>query len=471
MNNPQGIPFGALLALAGLSVLLPRPSMGQSVSFDDAMEVVLNNNLRALESDLRLDETQSQALRAGARYYPGVRVEANTQVWDDALTLNLGGGTPAELPAPQTPYEELLAGLVTELGQPVPVRDQLTAQAQISIVQPLVGLYPIHLASQLEQRGVEAARLERDVTDLSLLQQTSAVYLRVLLTERLLENAQTSRDTLLAQEKRTQALIANAAAIPADALRLRVAIADAEREIIRLENAKAITLSQLAALMNLDLNAPLELTSSAPSNDVPPPQPPLALDEATARGLAQRPQVALVTVRGEQAELGVELAQTDYLPSLDLIGAYQRTEGQGLVATDQLFVGLFLTWDVVAWGARVHQVDAAQSRVEQVEVAQAQLRQAIALEVRSAWLEMESARRAWDVAQTAVREAQEVYRTEQVRFEQQASTAVDLLTAESALTQARNARSITRYNVLLALVQLRAAMGDPPTANNLNLSP
>lgn len=453
----------ALSVMCALAV--GATAVAQPLGFDQAISAASADNLQAKVGQLRVDEAAIMAEQAGARYLPILRVEANTMVWDDEVSLNLGGGggAPADLPEPMTPYEAVLAGLLTQLGEPVTVREQLTAEVQVSVIQPLGQLYKIHLADELSQTQVDVARLEQALTQEQITRGTSAAYLQWLLLDQLLDNARVSLDELLAQEKRVKVLVDNDVALPADVLRLGVAIADARKEVIRLENGRQIAGAQLTTLMNRDFDPNLELEPLSEAQQ-PPPAPRWSQQEAVERALAQRVQLSLAQKRAEQAGLGLDLAQSGHLPDVNLIGSYLFTEGQGLNAPNQAFIGLFLAWNVFEWGATQKEVEAAQIRVSQAQMADEAMRQGVELEVRQAWLELDSARKAWTVADSAVAQAQEVYRTEKVRYDQGATTAVDLLSTQAALTQARGARHITWYQALLASVNLCSAMGEPISA-------
>ncbi|MEO1272913.1 MAG: TolC family protein, partial [Myxococcota bacterium] len=421
--------------------------------------------LRDRQQALAIDEAIAQNRRAAARYLPTLQAEGNAIVWDDELVLSLGGSAPPDLPAPATPYEEVVAGLVGNLSTPSTIRNQITANVQVSIVQPLIQLYPIHLNRQLTEVGVEAAKLERQALGQALAFNAATLWLQVQLTDNLLENALISKAELEAQAERVETLVQAGAAVRADLLRLQVAVANAQRDIIRLTNTRASALAQLALLMNRNLDSTATLADLDASGE--PPSAGGTLTEAIDTGLNQRIELEVLDAQSTQARLSRDLTRTEMFPELTLIGAYQRTEGQGLANQDQLFAGLFMTWSIFEWGSRSHAVDAAQTRMEQLDVGRQQLRQQIELDIRNAWLELDTARASWSVSNTAVAQAEAVYRNERLRFDQGASTTVDLIASESELTRTRNARSIAWTNAAVALARMRFTTGAPITAQTV----
>ncbi|MBH23662.1 MAG: hypothetical protein CMH57_04175 [Myxococcales bacterium] len=467
IHTPPTSQAALTAALTALAVVLTGSLAGaQPLSMDAAIDAALLRNLQDRQQLLRIDEALATSERSGARYLPQLQVEGNAVVWDDELTLSLGGASPA-LPAPQTPYEEAVAGLFSALSTPSTIRDQVTADLQVALVQPLVQLYPIHLAHQLDETNVEVARLERRALRQAITLNTAVVWLQLQLTDQLIANAQLSLDTLDAQTRRVEALVRAGAAVRADALRVKVARANSQSELIRLGNARAMALAQLALLMDQDLGDALTLTPIDSTGA--PPKPPVPLSEAIDQAHANRVQLDLFDLQRRRAGLGEDLARAEYLPEVALIGAYQHTQGQGLANPNQFYAGVSLRWTAFEWGATRHGVEVAQLRAQNVELARQYRRQQIELEVRDAWLDLDTARAAWAVADSSIAEAEEVYQNEQARLAQGATTTVDLVASEAALNSARNARSIAWTNAAIATAQLRFAMGDTVRANTVLL--
>ena len=80
--------------------------------------------------------------------------------------------------------------------------------------------------------------------------------------------------------------------------------------------------------------------------------------------------------------------------------------------------------------------------------------------VRSSLLSTQDAYRAVQVARRAVASARESYADAKMRYELQSGSYLDLLTAQSALSEAELAEISTRADCLIALSQLYETMGE-----------
>ncbi len=448
---------------------LPTGAYSQALTLDQTIAEALASNLEVKGERSNEEAAQATLEGAQARYLPILRVEGNAIVWDEEQTLALGGsGGGGQLPAPTTPYEGAVAGLLAQLGEPITVRDRVTATARVSVIQPLTQLYAVDNLVSVEEGNVAVAKAQREVKETQIVKMTSTTYLQALLAERLIQNVETSLEELSAQRGRVESLVEADLAVPADLMRIDVAVADRRRELIRLENSRELAISQLGLLMNRPADAAITLQSLGDGATAPPGAPG-TLKGQIDKALSTRSEMKMLSARKTQSEHGVALAQSQYIPDLNLIGTYEHNQGSALALENQFFAGLFLEWNAFEWGASSSQVSAARARKHQVDAVEEQARRGIALEVKSAWLSMESARKSWDVANQAVAQSETVFKAEQARVAQQSATATDLVSAQSALTTARNARSAAWYGALVAYVDLQIATGVTPTLASLGL--
>jgi outer membrane protein TolC len=80
--------------------------------------------------------------------------------------------------------------------------------------------------------------------------------------------------------------------------------------------------------------------------------------------------------------------------------------------------------------------------------------------VRTAWLDLEIARRQIDVAQEGVRSSEEDQRLAEERYRLGEGTILDVIDAQVNLTRSRTDLENARYDARLALSALKSAVGD-----------
>jgi outer membrane protein TolC len=122
-------------------------------------------------------------------------------------------------------------------------------------------------------------------------------------------------------------------------------------------------------------------------------------------------------------------------------------------------VSTILSWDVWEWGKKHYQVSTSKTKVSQAEQQLKQVEDIVALEVKEAWLNYREAEKNIFVAKTAIEQAQENFRLNQERFNEQMATTTDVLDAQTLLTEAQN----NYYNALsdyhIAKARLEWTMG------------
>lgn len=452
------LPLLFALILAAGTALTPLPAAAEPGY--DLDEVIASARLRnpALGGNqARVDAAIAARERRIGAYGPKLVLDANVRVWDDALTFGLGGGSGApQLPPPTTPYEEVIAGLMAGFGEPTTVRDQVTADITVSLVQPLTPLINLSdgldaLDTQIELSEIANARLERQVV-----RQASEAYFRTLQAESLLVVRQDSVARLSAELEDLDALIAARVASEHDRLRLEVARAAAEQALIRARSDVELARSALALAMGL---SPGEPVAAQPPRTLAAPPPAPSLEEAYALALEHR--LELSELRGQErlAEVGIEDAELAMWPSLNAMAAYTHSEGQGLSGADSFFAGLTLNWVLWEWGATWYGIDQAEAQLEIVRSQRISLERQLRLQVESAWYELKATVDSLAVAALAEGQAADAYELERMRYDSGLSTTTELLAAESAVTEARINYQAALYEALVDYVALIDTLG------------
>jgi outer membrane protein TolC len=235
-----------------------------------------------------------------------------------------------------------------------------------------------------------------------------------------------------------------------------------ESRCVHARSAAAIAEVVLRIALRFDETVPL-----LPGESIDAPPPPLSADpaELTRSALGARPE--LRSLRATAASLGARAAAAaaDALPSASIVGnSYYSDPVQHQV----LQVDKWATaWDVSAqlsWsptdipgaqGARA--ALAAQAR--QADALRRKLEQDIALEVRRAYEAVHEHDLNREISERAVESAAEVLRVARNLYINNEATALDVLKAETDLTQARTNRLNTRVDALVARANLDHAIG------------
>lgn len=219
----------------------------------------------------------------------------------------------------------------------------------------------------------------------------------------------------------------------------------------------------LAVLLYRDFNQNFAVVDDL---DLSPPLPPLGDVQALAGRENPTLRAAMEALRS--ARLDISIARQAYLPSLsaDFIegieanafalhsvqASYPRA---GSVPNLGYFVTLNLTIPVWDWGVRKSKVRQAELRQEQAKVELSAAQRELVKNLQAFYDEAQTAREQMGLLRSAADLASESLRLTLARYQAGEASILELVDAETALTQARNAYDdgLLRYRVALSDLQ------------------
>lgn len=219
----------------------------------------------------------------------------------------------------------------------------------------------------------------------------------------------------------------------------------------------------LSVLLFRDFN---ENFSVVDDLDLSPALPPLADVQTMAARDNPTLGLAMETLRG--AKLDVSTARQAYLPSLSLDAVYGiEANAFALHSAAASFkdlgplpnLGYFVTASLVVpvwdWGIRGSKVRQAELRQEQANLELSAAQRQLVRNLQGYYDEARTAREQMDLLRSAVDLAAESLRLNTLRYQAGEATILELVDAQTALTQARNAYDdgILRYRVALSNLQ------------------
>jgi outer membrane protein TolC len=219
----------------------------------------------------------------------------------------------------------------------------------------------------------------------------------------------------------------------------------------------------LAVLLYRDFNVNFSVVDDL---DLSPALPPLAEVQTLAERENPTIRVAMESLRG--ANLDISIARQAYLPTLSMdfvegieANAFALNSRQaafpeeGSLPNLGYFVTLSLNIPVWDWGARKSRVRQAELRREQASVELSAAQRLAVRNLQAFYDEAQTAREQMGLLRSAVDLASESLRLTVLRYQAGESTILELVDAQTALTQARNAYDdgILRYRVALSNLQ------------------
>jgi outer membrane protein TolC len=327
----------------------------------------------------------------------------------------------------------------------------------------------------------DSATLGVDTARAQLLFDVTQAYYDAALSARLVDIAQATLGQAEATYQVVQAGFKAGTQPEFELLRARVARDNQAPSIIRQRATREIALLRLKQLLELPLDAPIELASSLDDAVLAPPRafaPRLA--DVEAAFAAERPaediveSVAPTTDRAAVKQVGTVVrlreaayraARAERMPTVSVNSTYGR-----VAYPSGFFPGEFRTnWTVgasvevpILTGGRQRGDEmVARADLEQAEVQLRQVEELAMLDSHSAWAELVAARAAWEASANTIQQATRAYEIADVRYRAGVSTQLELSDARLLLQQSEVNRAQAARDLQLARARM-ALLPDLP---------
>lgn len=323
----------------------------------------------------------------------------------------------------------------------------------VTAVLPLYTGGVIPAAQRAASAAHEQASAEREAQRQSLTVQLAQAYFGQRLAEQAVDVRRDVRDGLNRHLSDAEKLEREGFATRAQRLQATVARDKAEREYQKTVN----DLATLKAALSTLLRSGGEVQPVSPLFVQRVPLEPVASFERTAQ--ARQPQIARLRAMVAQAEQGVRVQQAKLKPQIFAFGQYDfRRRDEMLTDPDWAF-GIGLKYTFLSPNSRPAQISAARAQQDQAEAGLREAENQVALGVRKAWNELETARQQFVLLDSSIAQAQENLRLQELAFREGQATSLDVIDARLGLGGARVERAQAAYQYDIALAQLLEVSG------------
>ncbi len=314
------------------------------------------------------------------------------------------------------------------------------------------------------RRGAEmgAARANQDAAEASYVDArfeqaltTTNQFLDALASRQLVAVRETSVRRAEEQLKTSIAKLQAGSATRSDSLRSRVTLGSAQLDLIRAQTAQATAEAGLARLIG-ETGRVRALDDSAFYRIVEPDTTALR-----AEAEAGSPRIQSANAGAAAARAGLKASRAAYWPSLSLSvnTAWNASRSADYEFFNQRQLSLGFQWSLFDGFRRELAIAERAASLDLADATAADERRAVAAELTARLAELEAARSQIDITLTSVVAATEDLRVQQERYRLGASTIVDLLTSQEALSQAEVDVVVARFDYLRAKASLEALIG------------
>jgi outer membrane protein TolC len=240
-----------------------------------------------------------------------------------------------------------------------------------------------------------------------------------------------------------------------DTLRANVELQNEKQRLIEAEADRETSLYALNKLLNLDPRQTIELADSLSFFDTPQPD----MEASIEQGLADRQEWKSLESELKAAQAGKRAFSDSRLPSLRFDGnwAYQGiSSATGIpVYTYQASVNMPLFT-----GGRIHaEIVRADLEIQKLQQQQADLRNQIALDVKTALINLNSARNEVQVANLGIQLSNEEVLQARDRFKAGVANNIEVIQAQDSLARANDNQIAALYRFNQARADLARSIG------------
>src|SRR6266436_37631 len=411
------------------------PAQVLRLTLDQAVGLALKQNTTAQIAILQAAQSEQDKNIARADLLPQVKAQISDEAQKVNLLAQFGGRTPFPgFPKTLGPYQVFSAG--PSFGTPV---FDLTLWRRY----------------QAAQNTVDSSKASSLSTREQVILLVVSQYIGTL---RGMANVQASQSRVdLAQALYDQAadLQKEGVGTGIDTLRANVELQNEKQRLLEAQATRETSLFALSRLLNLDPRQQIELGDSLSFFDTPQPDVEASIEE----GLSARPEWKSLQEQMRAAESQKKAASASRLPSVHFSGNWAQlgTEPSSVIPTytysGTVSVPLFTGGRIRAETVR------ADLDIQKLRQQQADLRNQIALDVKTALINLDSARSQVRVANLGVQLSREEVDQAGDRFKAGVANNIEVIQAQDSLARANDNQIAALYRFNQARADLARSIG------------
>lgn len=333
---------------------------------------------------------------------------------------------------------------------------------EVNVVQPLFTGFGLESQLKASKAGRQISKYQLDEARLNLVRDVQENYLQVLLGAKLLDVARDNISSLEVQKRNAEANYKHGVAAVNDVLKADVALSEAVQRERTLAKQLIVLRSAFNQLLDVDLQAKIELTDIQEKTYVIPD-----LYQLYATAEDERPEYLSMASYIKQADYQKNAARSRYYPKVSAFAQYFR-EGEDFVAdknpytnNDNTAIGVKMDWNFFEGGKTRATEMEWEYRKRGLEQRRDDLRQQIRRQVENAYEQLKVARANIDTSRAALKQAEENERMTTMQYKEQLVIFLEVLNAQVFVAQTRADFYQAVYGYEIAKAELERAVGGP----------
>lgn len=439
---------------AGTSSSTNAPSwLAKPLSLEECLNLALAQNSAILKSQKDLEAAYGIVVQTRAIAIPKIRAQSQYKVIDkDSIDKFPFSGAP---------------------GFNIDYPDQ-SWTANLTLTQSIYEGGRVNSALRAAKLTKEQALLNHQAVIADSLLDVRLAYADVLLAAQQIIVQEASVKLLTSELEDTRRRF-EAGTVPRfNVLRAQVEVSNARPRLIKARNSHRVAKSNLANLLGYNIprnvweDIPLQLTAKLEDMAVPYN---IDLPSALGQAIERRPELGALKKAVGLRQENLISAKAGYKPSVQLTGGYgSRSSSFTSDLTRDVsgwFVGAQASWDIFDGFLTRGKVEEAKARYQKSQVDLDDTTRRVELEVRTAYSNFIEAREVLESQKIVQEQAEEALRLATARSEAGTGTQLDVLSAQTSLTESRTTQIQALRDYSATRARLERAIGQSYAFNTV----
>lgn len=402
-----------------------KNTIGEILTLDECISIGLKTNPSAEISLQSLKTLQEKTGEAKGGYYPSFKFSSSYT------------------------YTTPLEGKAAESADNYDTR--------FSVRQPLYdGGATSNLVQGLRQ-SIKAQEYDVKKTTLDIILTIRSAFYETVKRRDLLAVAKSSLISADKHFEQAKALYQEGLSPRSDVIKAEVQVTNAQLDVIKAENAAILAKANLATAMGLPVMTIFELEIKGPALQMPLLP---AIGDTIKHAYEGRPEIRSIRAKIESAKTNIRQAESGLYPGLSLDASYGWQKDTFMPDDRKWSVGLTISIPVFEQLTTRSKINQAVANLNGIKSSELQTLRNVELDVQQAWVALKEALERLNVTRKALELAVEDIRVSEGRYKEGLGNILEVIDAQTALTQARVNDVVAIYDIANAKAKLDRATGE-----------
>ncbi len=305
------------------------------------------------------------------------------------------------------------------------------------------------------RHNITAQDYEVKKTAFDIVLGVKSAFYDVLKKRDLLDVSKTALKTAEKHLEQSQELYKEGLAPRSDVIKAEVQLSNARLDMVKAENALLSAKANLATAMGQPVTTDFDVITQ--NEGLIPFLPPFK--DLLMLAYDQRPELKGSRARIESAKASVDQAKSGLYPNLSLDASYGWQNSEFFPNEKKWSAGLTIGIPIFEQLTTKSKISQARANLNGLKATEIQTMRNIELDVQQAWLSLKEAMERLDVTKKALEQAEEDMRVSEGRYKEGMGNILEVIDAQTALTQARTNNVVALYDIENAGARLDRAIG------------